>query len=455
MRRRAISAGAVAVAALAASALAVPRDEADRSGSRADAAVRSPSGAVHMTPAIRRRGRCSGSAVRAPARRPTARRRGPARRRPGRMRRCPRPLGWPVPAGTSGSAAAAGAGCCAAAPQLAIGLNAQTAGWGSDAGLEQARAAKTGIGWLREELTWNVVEPADDAWNWELADRVIGEASRRGLRILPLLLGTPSWAGPSWNTMPADPAEFAEYAARVAGRYGPQGTFWRAHPELPRRSVTALEVWNEPYLRGFSASGIDPGRYARLVRATAIAVRDADPGVAILAAADTRDDSGGDWITGMFAAVPDLARYFDAVAVHPYSRGLSPDVYTPPDTRYQWRRIDEIRAELVRRGADDPLWITELGWSTCPAGAADDCIDEQQQAQYLGRAIELSRARSWVAALFVYAYRAWEEDADDREDWFGIVHSDGTPKPAWEVVRRATGERARSARVRSVRARGR
>jgi hypothetical protein len=318
-----------------------------------------------------------------------------------------------------------------------LGLNAQTGGWGPDIGREQARAAETGVRWLREELTWDVIEPADDSWSWDLADRVIGAAARHGLTVLPLLLGTPSWAGASWNTLPTEPGEFAEYAAHVADRYGPHGSFWRANADLPRRPVTALEVWNEPYLNGFSAAGIDPAGYARLVRGTALAVRAADADVAILAAAETRDDAGGDWIAGMFAAVSDLARYVDGVAVHPYTRARSPDEYTPPHTRYALRRIDEIRADLLRRGVDAPLWITELGWSTCPAGAEDDCVTEQQQAEYLDRAIALSTARPWVSALFVYAYRAWEQDAENREHWFGIVHADGSPKPAWEVLRRA------------------
>ena len=321
---------------------------------------------------------------------------------------------------------------------MKFGLVASTAGWGDKIGAEQGLAAQSGIGWLREEFRWSAIEPSDDAWQWGTYDTVMSEAAKRGLSVLPMLLSSPAWAAPSWNTIPADPSEFAEFTAKVAARYGPQGAFWAAHPELPAKPVTHIELWNEPYLRFFSQTGVDAGRYARLVKAAAQAGRAANPAVRYLLAGEYNDENGSKWMRAMFTAVPDLAAYFDAVAVHPYTGGRSPSYYTPPYTDWQFRRVEQIHDDLVALGAADKhLWFTEIGWSTCPGGSAYECVTEQQQADYLRQMFDMTTTnyRDWVDAIFIYALRSWESSPTNKEDWFGIVGGDGTPKPAWPVLR--------------------
>jgi hypothetical protein len=120
-----------------------------------------------------------------------------------------------------------------------------------------------------------------------------------------------------------------------------------------------------------------------------MAGRVGNPRVKLLLSADTfyteapRDYRS--WIDRMYAAVPDLNSYFDAVAIHPYSAGVSPDVYTPGQgTRWQFRRIEEMRAKFVAHGAGDKsFWITELGWATCTQH--EDWVTESEQAEYLSR----------------------------------------------------------------------
>src|SRR3546814_12926194 len=49
----------------------------------------------------------------------------------------------------------------------------------------------------------------------------------------------------------------------------PYTTLFRSHPEIASYAPDYFEIWNEPYLRYFSAGGVHPGRYARLVEAAA------------------------------------------------------------------------------------------------------------------------------------------------------------------------------------------
>lgn len=332
-------------------------------------------------------------------------------------------------------------------PGLTVGLVANTQVHDQRAGDEQDIAKETGAGWLREELDWDVIEPRDDQWNWERYDTMFGEAARRGLRILPLLSGSASWAAPQWNQFPTDFGEYAQYVAKVTERYGPGGSFWLAHPENGAYAATHFELWNEPYIEYFSVDKVSPSRYARLARTAALAGRAANPQAKFLLAADTfYTEAPGDyrnWIDGMYEAVPDLNSYFDAVAIHPYSAGLSPDVYTPDrgGTRWQFRRVEEMRAKFDSHGAEDkPFWVTELGWATC--AQHEDCVSEAQQAEYVGRVFEYAKGpyAQFMEAVFIYHLNDWgPTDHTNKEYWFGLRRKDGSRKPAFDVVRRAAG----------------
>jgi hypothetical protein len=327
---------------------------------------------------------------------------------------------------------------------LRVGLVANTQIHDQKAGREQDVARRTGVRWLREEFDWDVVEPRRGRWNWRRYDTVIGEAARRRMRVLPLLNGSASWAAPRWNQFPDDLEEYGDYVAKVVERYGPGGRFWRAQPDLAEYAPTHFELWNEPYIEFFSIDKVSPGRYARLARAGAAAGRAANPRAKFLLAADSfYTEAPGvyrNWIDGMYRAVPALNSYFDAVAIHPYSSDVSPDVYTPAaGTRWQFRRIEEMRSRLVAHGAaDKPLWITEVGWATCRGH--DDCVSERAQAAYITRVFDYARGpyAGFVDAVFVYHMNDWgPPDRTEREYWFGLRRRDGTHKPAFRALRRA------------------
>jgi hypothetical protein len=331
--------------------------------------------------------------------------------------------------------------------KLRIGLNPNTQDWGPDAGQQQDLVRASGARHIREELRWSSVEPQNDHWSWSRYDSLFTNAAQRGLTVLPLLMSVPGWAGASWDTVPSDPAEFSEYVSKVVARYGPDGDFWRAHPDLAEYAPDHFEIWNEPYLGVFAAGDTDPGRYARLVKAATTAGRAANPNAKFLIEADTTatDDFSSyyPWIDAMYDAVPDLGDYFDAIAVHPYSDN-SPDHYTPSSvssTRWQVRRLEQIKAKFADHGdGDKHLWITEVGWTTCPANSA--CSTESEQARHIERLFEMLRTdySSLVDAVFLYGFHDLNPgDGDDKEQWFGLIRRDGSFKPAWETLKRETG----------------
>jgi hypothetical protein len=346
---------------------------------------------------------------------------------------------------SSGSLAASGtigatttASAASPAPGgLAVGLNVNANAWGADAGFVLDKAAFLGQRWIREEVSWSDVEPQRGQWNWSRYDQLFTASAQRGLQVLPLLTSPPSWAGPRWNSFPDDPADYGRFVAAVVARYGSNGAFWAAHPELPKVPAQWFELWNEPYEEYFSVPSIDPARYAQLVRAGTTAGRAADPSAKfMLESTPYGKGLPTTWTDALYAAMPDLNSYFDAVAVHAYGSDLA-------SAGGQWRRtIEGVRAQLVAHGAaDKPMWVTEMGWSTCP-GANSDCTSESTQAARLAQALAALKTTysSYVRGVMLYHFQDQfgDKKADDTQPYYGLVRDDFSPKPAATVVQQFT-----------------
>lgn len=320
---------------------------------------------------------------------------------------------------------------------LTLGLNSV---WNNACNLDAIRSV--GVTMERVEIAWPQIEPRRGHFNWRHYDHMIGLAARHGITVLPLVMGVPGWVG-STLSVSADPRGFAAFTALVVRRYGPHGSLWRAHPRYPYHPAMWFEIWNEPYLAQFSDGGPQPGAYARLFKLAAAAGRKASRQAHFLIAADTTgvtaEGKQVPWVEAMYATVPDLGRYFDGVAVHPYAGPRGPLFFAAGnERRFEFRRIEALRALFLAHGAAKPFWITEVGWSTCP-GSRSDCVSEQKQATYVGQVLDEVKRNysSWVKAVFFYNYRDSPSSTDpsDKEQWFGLIRRDGSAKPAWAVLR--------------------
>jgi hypothetical protein len=322
-------------------------------------------------------------------------------------------------------------------PQLLFGVSAGLRFYTGRALCEEARLAQaTGVQSVREDLVWADIEPRPGEFRWSSFDRVVQTAADAGLTVLPIIDDPPQWAAATETTVPADPAAYATFVAAAVRRYGPGGRFWSSHRAIAHQAPVWFELWNEPY---YAAGGVDPGRYARLVRAAVIAGRAANPRTRFLIEAtlnyQTPYGQTANWVERMYHAVPDLGDFFDGVAVHPY--GGNPELYTPHgDTTYEPGRIAQIHAAFAAHGdGDKPFWVTEIGWSTCQGN--DTCVTESEQAQYLKSFIMLSETSwaSYVRAVYVFGLRDLAPGArDNPQNWYGLLRPDLTRKPAWYVL---------------------
>jgi polysaccharide biosynthesis protein PslG len=220
-------------------------------------------------------------------------------------------------------------------------------------GDEWNRLAGSGAESVRTAFYWYAVQPAGprDA-DFTATDATMAAAISRGLSVLPVLQGTPTWAAQNPGdpgSPPANPASFAAYLKLLVTRYGPHGSFWAEHPELPARPVRAWQIWNEPNIpRYWNVPDWAPP-YVKLLKAAHAALRHADRGGKIVLAGLPNES----W-EALHRIYRAGARHaFDVVALHPYT--------SKPSNVIKLIRLS--RAEMRRRGDRKlPVWITELSW---------------------------------------------------------------------------------------------
>jgi hypothetical protein len=385
-----------------------------------------------------------------------------SRRHRARIARCKakstRKPAAPSPAGvTPSSVLTGGLTLPAAAPDAGapwpsgyqIGLYGQLrARTGADLENTVSRMVASGVQFTREDFSWTVLEPQPNVYRWQSTDAFMLVAASHGLHVMATPGGSPSWIQSSWNVGPtstsAVPA-YAEFVRQLVARYGSQGSFWTEHPTVPKVPIEMYDLWNEPYTPQFWSPGPNPALYAQMFKAAVAAARPADPSAKFLLEANPGSFASGSppFLAAMFAAVPDLGAYADAVSVHPYassgwspsyctryspSRGLSQDWHA---TQYETCRVTDIRQILnANHATKTRIWMTEVGYSTTTSSSSG--VTESRQASYVHALFSLLRGpwKSLVSGVQWYQY----EDvgtAPAYGDHFGLLRADGSPKPAW------------------------
>ncbi|MBI5103677.1 MAG: beta-galactosidase [Solirubrobacterales bacterium] len=285
-----------------------------------------------------------------------------------------------------------------------------------DAEARTMRAA--GVESWRVEFAWDQLERDRGSFDFAATDRKVLAAARAGMDVLGLIVRAPAWAN-GGNLDPFVPprsaAALAGYATALVGRYGPGGSLWAEHPEVPARPVRAWEVWNEPNLKNyFNVKGSFVRPYARLLRAAAPAIKRADKGATVLMASMANYS----W--------RDLARLlkaerrlpFDVAGAHPFSGR--------PSNALKIVRLN--RAVLNRYGyRKRPMWLTELTWSSAKGKKTPLTKNwettEKGQAERLRQAYRLllrDRKRLRLARIYWYTWATVDRESKNSFDYSGL-----------------------------------
>jgi hypothetical protein len=302
----------------------------------------------------------------------------------------------------------------------------------------QAAAMKAdGVQSWRVEMAWDQIETAPGQFSWGPTDRKVLAAARQGIDVLGLALRAPSWAnGGSDNvfTPPARASSFATYLKALVTRYGPAGSLWLEHPEVPKRPVRAWEIWNEPNLKVYFTRRPFMKPYAAMLRAAYPAIKAADKGATVLMAS-MANYSWRDLARLLDVSGPRLR--FDAAGAHPFSGRPSNAV----------KIVKLNREALDKRGYRKvPLWLTELTWSSAKGKKQPLTQNwettEPGQASRLRDVYKLLLARRKelrLARIFWYTWATVDNGSKNSFDYSGLnqFRPDGTfrAKPALGAFR--------------------
>jgi hypothetical protein len=244
-----------------------------------------------------------------------------------------------------------------------------------------------------------------------------------------------------------DPERFADHAIWLMDRYKGKVKYW--------------EVWNEPanfqFLKTYGGTwngkekdGSESpwvGKFAEFVTIVAARLKAAHPEMKLVAGTSSVVD------VRLLRDHPKMWENIDVFSIHPYPFKLPPELQAfggdkilerdgvalaGPDHSFS-SMIAILRDLLAKAGKPNlPIWTTEVGYPTFRPRTPDRLwggMTEKTQAAYLCRFAVLSAALGVDRTLF-YCYMDGGDNDGDREQRFGIVHRDGSPKPAYTALQR-------------------
>jgi hypothetical protein len=250
-------------------------------------------------------------------------------------------------------------------------------------------------------------------------ESVIAGYAAKGIRVLLL--------ASFYGRLPT-PAE-ARSLASWAAAYGPGGTFWanRSDGSLAVRSIEFGNETSYGYQYGDGAGSASyrerAENYARRLQEAAEAIATTGTSVGLLAQAD---DWTGDWMNGMYAAVPDLSDYVGGWVIHPY---------------HHWRgRLEALIAQTAAHGAPAriPIDITEWGLPTDNGSCLGEdeeynsCMPYKEAAailrETLGEIRQLLGDRLGMFILYQVRDQASTGASGDGEMYYGALQHELQPK---------------------------
>lgn len=303
--------------------------------------------------------------------------------------------------------------------------------------------ARLGLTFVRFDLDWDGIQPTNaTTYDWSTFDMLINGMVSHGLKPLPILNRTPTWAattvtdsfGATYTTSyPATMSQFATFCGAAVTRYKDRVKHW--------------EIWNEPNLAGSWFPTPSVVQYTNMLKAAYPAIKAADPtavvisgGLSSVPADDTDPITAGHpypqhksvvgFVQGFYAN--GAGSSFDHVGLHPYSWPLQP---SNPASWNGWQMMSvtspSVRSVMVSNGdSAKQIWMTEMGG---PTGTGTNAVTEAEQASMLTEAHTLAASYPWAGPVIWYEYWDQSTDLTNTEMNFGVLRNDYSPKPAYNA----------------------
>jgi len=308
-----------------------------------------------------------------------------------------------------------------------------------------------GPAWIRQQVPWSDHMNRDGSIAWGELDPIVEAAAAKNIKVFLSVVRAPGWA-----------TDNGEHGMPNRANFGRFAQFLRGIAERYRGKVHAIEVWNEQNYAVENGGQVAPAAYyVDLLEVAYDAIKAGDPNIIVVSGSPTptatnKPDVAIDdivYFRQMFA-IPKFWQKLDVVGAHFAGTLQPPDALPGQNARpegwnnnseFFFRRAEDVRAAMVSAGyGDRQMWITEFGWATennTPGYEYGKHITQEMQAQYIKRAIELSRFNyaPWVGGVFVWNLNfavTWNEAGNPLHEQaaFGILNPDWSPRPAFTAI---------------------
>jgi hypothetical protein len=255
----------------------------------------------------------------------------------------------------------------------------------------------------------------------------IANYAAKGVRVAPL--------ASFYGRMPT--AAEAQNVASWAKAYGPGGSYWASHSGGSTLAIQTIEFGNETsYGYQYGDSAGTPSYQARAqlyavrLKEAAEAISATGIKVGVLAQAD---DPSGNWLNGMYQAVPNLSNYVSGWVVHPYGtagRG----------------KILALLQQTAAHGAPSniPVDVTEWGISTDNGDCVyenygmNPCMTYGEAAEQMKKGVAEVKSLIGSRLQLFLLYQVRDQEAagasNERESYFGLLQHEDQPKGAFTTA---------------------
>src|SRR6476660_9308456 len=227
---------------------------------------------------------------------------------------------------------------------------------------------KSGATTVRWTMNWSNIEPSSGSWKWSAADKVVGGLAAQGIRVLPVMWGSPSWVASSVITAPVATQKqrdaWSGYLRAAIKRYGPGGNYWSGayrtqHPGKAALPVNTWQIWNEANLKS-AMTPTTPATYAKLLTLSHTVIQQTDPKAKVMFAGLLSHPPNGATAWTFVRDVdqqPGARTAFDIMASNAYS----------PSVSGMLDDLDHIRQTMAANGqGPKPLWALAVGGHRLP-----------------------------------------------------------------------------------------
>jgi polysaccharide biosynthesis protein PslG len=283
-----------------------------------------------------------------------------------------------------------------------------------------ARFRELGIKIWRGSFGWDDYEPSPGHYDLTWLEQFAALADSMGITLRPYLGYTPDWAarggkdGHAWNDPPRKDTAWVRFVTAVATRLS------------RHQSVESYEIYNEENTALWWEGSA--GEYAEILRQGAAAIRRAHPHAEVLLGGMVWPDL--DWLE---SACGEASAPFDVLPFHAYPETWTPDSVIVENYLGAGFRTGFV-PEADRMCGRKPIWINEAGFATTPGKS------EREQAEWWARALATFLAEPRVEHVGIYEIKdqqlGTEVIGDAPNYYLGLIRRDGTPKLAFETVKR-------------------